>query len=370
MIKVLVIMGTRPEVIKVAPIVWELKKYPQKIKTKILVTGQHRELLDQMLEIFKIRPNYDLDIMSQAQTLDQISSRILEKIGQILDREKPDLILVEGDTTTVFISALAAFYRQIKVGHIEAGLRTYNKFEPFPEEINRRLTDSLTDFYFSPTRDAKQNLQNEGFSKNIFVTGNPVIDALFWILKKSKPKAEIFAKIDPEKKLIILTAHRRENLGPPLENICRAVKEIANKNSNVQIVYPMHPNPKVRVVVKKILGGDGRIILCEPLDYLSFVHLMNQSYIILTDSGGVQEEAPSLGKPVLILRNTTERPEGIKAGCSKLVGTNKYKIIELTQALLSSSRKYQKMAKVKNPYGDGHAARKIVNIILKNEKNL
>jgi UDP-N-acetylglucosamine 2-epimerase (non-hydrolysing) len=371
-LKILTIFGTRPEAIKLAPVIKELKSYSKQISSKVLITAQHRQMIDSLIEAFKIRPNYDLNIMKHNQTLFDISSRTLHRIEDIFKKEKPHLILVQGDTTTAFISSLAAYYLKIPVGHVEAGLRTNDKYNPFPEEMNRRLLGVIADFHFSPTYGAKKNLLKEGISsKKIFVTGNTVIDALFLILKKPHEfNSRIFKKIDfKNKKVILVTAHRRESFGAPLEQIFKAIKEIAKKH-NVEIIYPVHLNPNVKKASSKILSGLKNVHLIEPLDYIPFTHLMNDSYLILTDSGGIQEEAPSLGKPILVLRNTTERPEGLKAGTAVLVGTNRKKIVETTSKLITSRPTYERMSKAKNPYGDGKAARRIMNIILKNKQEL
>jgi len=372
-LKVITVIGTRPEAIKLAPVIKELEKYPDKFKSIIVVTAQHRQMLDQVLELFKIEPLYDLNVMSNNQTLSNVTMRIIERFDPIIKKEKPDLIIVQGDTTTTFISSLVGFYHKIKVAHIEAGLRTYNKYRPFPEEINRRLTGVLTDFHFAPTERAKQNLLSEGIlEENVFVIGNTVIDALLITLEKLKnDKTKLqylnykFPFLNSKSKLILLTAHRRENFGKPLKNICLAIKEIVKNNPSVEIIYPIHLNPNVQNPVKRILKDNQRIHLTDPLDYESFIWLMDKSYLILTDSGGIQEEGPSLGKPVLVLREVTERPEAVEAGTVKVVGLNKDRIIKETQRLLDDETVYKKMSKAVNPYGDGKASQRIVEILKK-----
>jgi len=374
--KIMPVIGTRPEAIKLAPVIKELEKYPKEFVVVVVTTAQHRQMLDQVLGLFKITPFYDLDIMEDNQTLPGTTARIIEKFAPIVRREKPDWILVQGDTTTTFISALIGFYYKIRIGHIEAGLRTHNKYRPFPEEINRRLTGVLTDFHFAPTERAKRNLFSEGIpEENIFVTGNTVIDALLITLEKLKEDKSMLQHLNSQfsfinsksTKLILVTAHRRENFGEPLKNICLALKEIVEVNSDVEVIYPVHLNPNVQNPVDRILEGNERVHLINPLDYQSFVYLMNKSYFILTDSGGIQEEAPSLGKPVLVLREVTERPEAVEAGTVKVVGLNKNKIIQETQTLLDDEILYEKMSKATNPYGDGKTAKKIVEVLRKVE---
>jgi len=369
--KILLIFGTRPEAIKLAPVILKLRAKSKELRTIVCVTAQHREMLDQVLDIFQIKPDYDLGIMKQNQSLFDVTVNGLKKLEGILKKEKPDIILVQGDTTTTFIASLAAYYLKIKIGHIEAGLRTKDKFNPFPEEINRRLTDCLADLYFVHTKQAKENLLREGVDKKkIFVTGNTVIDALMMIVKKQNNKRiqkEIKQKFIlnygislDNKKLILVTGHRRESFGIDFENICKGLKKIALKNQDIQIIYPVHLNPNVQKPVRKILSGIKNVHLIEPLDYFTFVWLMNRAYLILTDSGGIQEEAPSLGKPVLVMRKKTERTEGIDAGTAKLVGTDSEKIYSEAKELLENIRLYQKMAQAVNPYGDGKAAERIV----------
>lgn len=367
--KIAIVFGTRPEAIKMAPIVKECEK--RNINFITIVTAQHREMLDQKLEVFNIEPHYDLDIMQANQDLFYVTSSVLNQIKPIFLKEKPDIVLVQGDTTTTFATSLAAFYLKIPVGHVEAGLRTYNKHNPFPEEINRQLTTRLTDFHFAPTEWSKQNLINEGIGESkIFVTGNTVIDALLMIVDPNyKFTNNELGKIDfLNRKIILLTSHRRENFGEPMRQIFLACKHIIDTNPNVELIYPVHPNPNVQKVANEVLLGMERIHLVEPLDYRPFVQLMNKCYLILTDSGGIQEEAPTLGKPVLVLRKTTERPEAIEAGTAKLVGTEKENIIKHVQHLLSDSNAYQEMSTKANPYGDGQAAKKIIDIILQNLK--
>jgi UDP-N-acetylglucosamine 2-epimerase (non-hydrolysing) len=364
--KIAVVFGTRPEAIKMAPIVKELER--RKIQHVTIVTAQHREMLDQKLEIFGIVPHYDLDIMQDNQDLFYVTTSVLNEIKPILLKENPDVMLVQGDTTTTFAASLAAYYVQIPVGHVEAGLRTWNKFNPYPEELNRQLTSRLTDYHFAPTEWAKNNLLKEGIQEeSIYVTGNTVIDALLMIVDKNyvfkeKPLNEIdFAN----RKVVLLTSHRRENFGEPMKQIFSACRELVERNPDVELIYPVHPNPNVRKAAHEIFAGVTRVHLIEPLQYRPFVQLMNKCYMILTDSGGIQEEAPSLGKPVLVLRNTTERPEAIEAGTAKLVGTDRQNIIETTQKLLSDKTEYQSMSTKANPYGDGKAAQRIVDIIVK-----
>jgi len=364
-VKVIMIFGTRPEAIKMVPVFRELQKH--QIETKICITAQHRSMLDQVLTFFNVKPDYDLNLMQKNQTLFDITINALKALEEVLKQENPDIVLVQGDTTTTFVGSLAAFYLKIKVGHIEAGLRTWDKLNPFPEENNRRLTDILSDIHFAPTEFARKNLLNEGFSeKSIFVTGNTGIDALFMTLKQINESGDQSFSRNlnfNSEKLILVTCHRRESFGDSLENICIALKRIVNENKYVEIVYPVHLNPNIRNTVNKHLIGTDRIHLIEPLDYASFVWLMNKSYIILTDSGGVQEEAPSLGKPVLVLRERTERQEAINAGTAKLVGTKSESIFHETQKLLQNIDEYKNMSQVINPYGDGQAAVRIVDIL-------
>ncbi len=378
MLKVMTIFGTRPEAVKLAPVIKEIEKYPNDFKSIICVTAQHRQMLDQVLELFEIKTDYDLNVMKPNQSLFELTSNVLLNLKPILEKENPDIIIVQGDTTTVFAASLAAFYLKIKVGHVEAGLRTFNKYSPFPEEINRRITTSIADYHFAPTTTSKDNLLKENIpKKDIFVTGNTVIDALFLtndklkkdsendtFSKKVKVVSDLIKKINQEnnKKIILVTGHRRENFGQGFDNICEAVKEIA-KNTDVEIIYPVHLNPNVKEPVNRIIGDISNIHLIEPLDYEPFVYLMSKSYIILTDSCGVQEEAPSLGKPVLVMRDTTERPEAVTAGTVKLVGTNKDLLIEETNKLLNDDESYKKMSMSHNPYGDGLASKRIIDFL-------
>lgn len=361
-IKVMTIFGTRPEAIKMAPLVLELEKYPEDFETIVTVTAQHRQMLDQVLDIFGIEPDYDLNIMKDRQTLTDVTTKGLEGLDKVMKEVKPDIVLVHGDTTTTFIASLAAFYNQIAVGHVEAGLRTWNKYSPFPEEMNRQLTGVLADIHFAPTAKAEANLIQENKKKDtIFVTGNTAIDALKTTVK-SDYQHEILTKVGNDR-LILLTAHRRENLGEPMRNMFRAIKRIVEELKDVQVVYPVHLNPAVREIAGEILGDYERIHLIEPLDVIDFHNFAARAHLILTDSGGVQEEAPSLGVPVLVLRDTTERPEGIEAGTLKLAGVEEERIYRLTKELLTNPHEYEKMAKAVNPYGDGEASRRIAEAV-------
>ena len=367
MIKVLSVFGTRPEAVKMAPVVRALSQN-KNIEARVCVTAQHRQMLDQVLDLFKIKPDYDLDLMRDNQTLSEVSAAIFKNLDPVLTDFQPDWVLVQGDTTTVAITALLSYYRRIRVGHVEAGLRTHDKWAPFPEEINRRVAGVAADLHFAPTELTRQNLLHEGVDdKIIAVTGNPVIDALQYVAKQSEPKevAELMKKlgIDSEKKLILVTAHRRENFGKPMENICHALKELASRG-DVELIYPVHLNPNVQEPVNRILKNAPHVTLLPPLDYLPLVHLMKHATIILTDSGGIQEEAPAFGKPVLVLRDVTERPEGVEAGTLKLVGTDTRRIVEEATRLLENESAYAEMAKASNPFGDGHAAQKIVQALL------
>lgn len=370
----LILFGTRPEAIKMAPIIKEFRRRKKFFKITVCVTAQHREMLDRALEIFNIKPDYDLNLMRPNQTLPELTSRILDGVTRIIETEKPDWIFVQGDTTTTFASALAAFYQKIKIVHVEAGLRTGNKYSPFPEEINRRLTSHLADIHFAPTKIAEKRLTSEGFSRDsIFVTGNTVIDALKWIVEKQdrptrikKLKKFFLTKykisFPKDVKTILVTGHRRENFGDGFLRICSALSRIAKRNNDIQIVYPVHLNPNVQKPVYFFLGELKNVHLIEPLDYEPFVFLMKSSYIILTDSGGIQEEAPFLGKPILVLRDTTERPEGIVAHTAKLIGTDENRIVKELELFLKNASEYKKMAKATNPYGNGNSADTIVNI--------
>ncbi|EAX47439.1 UDP-N-acetylglucosamine 2-epimerase [Thermosinus carboxydivorans Nor1] len=366
-IKVMTVFGTRPEAIKMAPVVIELGKYPELITPVVAVTAQHREMLDQVLHLFRIQPHYDLDIMSQGQTLFDITCRAMHGLNEVLMRERPDIVLVHGDTTTTFAGALAAFYHQTAVGHVEAGLRTHHKYSPFPEEMNRKLTGALTDLHFAPTATARDNLLGEGVGADaIFVTGNTVIDALMATVNKEYRFADgALAGIgEGGRRVILVTTHRRENLGEPMRQVYQALRDIVARYDDVEIVFPVHKNPLVRQVVSAELGGIERVILIDPLDYQPFANLIARSHIVLTDSGGIQEEAPSLGKPVLVLRDTTERPEAIAAGTVKLIGTDRERVYAETERLLTDSAEYHRMATACNPYGDGKAAGRIVETIL------
>lgn len=353
------IFGTRPEAIKMAPLVLELKKHPETIEPLVAVTAQHREMLDQVLETFKIKPDFDLNIMQDRQTLSGVTVRALEGLDGIMKEAEPDIVLVHGDTTTTFVASLAAFYNQIAVGHVEAGLRTFNKYSPYPEEMNRQLTGVLADIHFAPTEKSAQNLRSENKKEAaIYVTGNTAIDALKTTVKEQYSHP-ILDKIG-EDRMILLTAHRRENLGQPMRNMFLAIKRLISEHDDVQVVYPVHLNPAVREVAEEVLGEDPRIHLIPPLEVLDFHNFAARSFIILTDSGGVQEEAPSLGKPVLVLRDTTERPEGVDAGTLKLAGTDEEDIYRMAKELLTDEEAYKRMSQASNPYGDGFASRRIV----------
>jgi len=361
------IFGTRPETIKMFPIISEIKKYFHLIDSKIIVSGQHREMLDQMLEIFQIKPDYDLDIMEQGQSLSHITKNSLLGIEKILKKERPSIVLVQGDTTTTFVGALAAFYQKIKIGHIEAGLRTNNKYYPFPEEMNRHLTSVLADLHFAPTEKSCQNLLSEGVKReNVFISGNTVIDSLFLMTKENFIfKEPLLQEIKiVEKKIILVTMHRRENWGGPLRETCQALIKLIDEYSDLLVIFPIHKNPVIRKNVNEILKNRKEVLLLDTLDYKDMVNLMSKSYIILTDSGGIQEEAPSLRKPVLVLRDETERPEAVEAGVVKLIGTNSKKIIKEVKELLDNKEKYLEMTRNINPYGDGKASERIVKRIL------
>ncbi|MBI3766063.1 MAG: UDP-N-acetylglucosamine 2-epimerase (non-hydrolyzing) [Ignavibacteriales bacterium] len=365
MMKIAIVFGTRPEAIKMAPIVKECER--RHLDHVVIVTDQHREMLDQKLEVFGIEPHYDLDIMQENQDLFYVTSSVINEIKPVLLKEKPDVILVQGDTTTTLAASLAAFYLKIPVGHVEAGLRTWNKANPYPEEINRQITSRLTDIHFAPTQGAKDNLLKEGFApESVYVTGNTVIDALLMIVDPHYTFNESpLSTVDfVNRRVLLLTSHRRENFGEPMVQIFSACRYLVENNPDVELIYPVHPNPNVQKTAKEILAGVPRVHLIEPMEYRPFVQLMNRSYLILTDSGGVQEEAPTLGKPVLVLRKTTERPEAIEAGTATLVGTDKQMIIKHAQHLLSDKLAYHEMATKANPYGDGKAAQRIVDILL------
>ena len=369
MIKVMSIFGTRPEAIKMAPLVKELEKC-ENIESIVCVTAQHREMLDQVLETFDIKPDYDLNIMKQGQTLGDVTTRALTGLEDVIKEARPDIVLVHGDTTTTFAGALASFYNQVAIGHVEAGLRTDNKYSPYPEEMNRQMVDRLSDMCFAPTEISKNNLLKENIDESkIYITGNTAIDAMSTTVDKNYTHKEL-EWIKPGERMILLTAHRRENLGEPMRHIFRAIKRIVDEFDDVKVIYPIHMNPKVREVANEVFDGDDKVKLIEPLEVFDFHNFQNKSYIILTDSGGIQEEAPSLGKPVLVLRDTTERPEGISAGTLKLVGTDEDVIYEETKRLLTDSKEYERMSKASNPYGDGHASERIVDAIVEyfNEK--
>jgi len=359
--KVMLVFGTRPEAIKMCPLVKELKTR-KNIETIVCVTGQHREMLQQVLDCFEVVPDYNLDIMQDKQNLFDVTINIMNKIKSVLEEVKPDVILVHGDTSTTFVTSLCAFYMQIPVGHVEAGLRTYNIYSPYPEEFNRQATGTIAKYHFAPTENAKNNLLKEGKNvEDIYVTGNTAIDALKITVKKEYESEVLnWAK---DSKLIVLTAHRRENLGTPLESMFRAIKRIVDEYENIKVVYPVHKNPVVREIANKVLGNNQRIRLIEPLEVIDFHNLLARAHIIMTDSGGIQEEAPSLGKPVLVMRDTTERPEGIKAGTLKLVGTNEENVYNNLKLLIDNNEEYKKMSKASNPYGDGLACKRIADIL-------
>lgn len=359
--KVMLVFGTRPEAIKMCPLVNELKKR-KNLQTIVCVTGQHRQMLDMVLEAFDVTPDYDLSIMKDKQTLFDVTTNILNRIKEVLEKEKPDVVLVHGDTSTTFVTALACFYLQIPVGHVEAGLRTYNIYSPYPEEFNRQAVSIISQFNFAPTELSKQNLLKEGKEPdNIYVTGNTAIDALKTTVRENYTHLELeWAK---GSRLIMITAHRRENLGEPMRHMFKAIRRVMDEHPDVKAIYPIHMNPVVREIANEYLGNDDRIHIIEPLDVLDFHNFLSRSYLILTDSGGIQEEAPSLGKPVLVMRDTTERPEGIAAGTLKLVGTEEETIYKEFSRLLSDKNEYEAMSKASNPYGDGHACERIANIL-------
>ncbi len=362
MIKVMTVFGTRPEAIKMAPLVKELKSRKE-IECIVCVTAQHRQMLDQVLEVFDIKPDYDLDIMKQGQTLGDITSRVLSGLDGVIKEVKPDIVLVHGDTTTTFAGALAAFYNQVDIGHVEAGLRTWNKYSPYPEEMNRQMVGVMADMHFAPTEKSKNSLVNENKDiSKIYVTGNTAIDALATTVKEDYTNP-IFDWIGNDR-MILLTAHRRENLGEPMRGMFKAIKRITEEFQDVKVVYPVHLNPKVREVANDVFGANDRVKLIDPLEVIDFHNFIAKSYLILTDSGGIQEEAPSLGKPVLVLRDTTERPEGIDAGTLKLAGTDEETIYKLTKELLENKEEYNRMSKASNPYGDGKASKRIADAII------
>ena len=362
-IKVMVVFGTRPEAIKMAPLVLELQKQSETFETITVVTAQHRQMLDQVLETFRIQPDYDLDIMGKNQSLLDITAKILEKFDPVVKEVQPDMILVHGDTTTTFAASLVAFYNQVRIGHVEAGLRTFDKYSPFPEEMNRQMTDNLADLYFAPTSESKANLLMEHHPESsIFITGNTAIDALRLTVQEDYHH-QVLDQLDPQKKLVLVTMHRRENQGQPMRAVFAALREMVDAHPELEVVYPVHLSPAVQEAAKEILGDHDRIHLIAPLDVFDFHNLASRSYFIMSDSGGVQEEAPSLGKPVLVLRDTTERPEGVKAGTLKLVGTDPERVKEEMTALLTDPDLYQKMSSARNPYGDGKASERIVQAI-------
>ena len=366
-IRVMTVFGTRPEAIKMAPLVKELEKYPDKIESIVCVTAQHRQMLDQVLDIFDIKPNYDLNIMKERQTLVEIVSHSLEGLDKVMKEAKPDIVLVHGDTSTTFVGGLAAFYNQIAVGHVEAGLRTYDKYSPFPEEINIRITGVIADMHFAPTERNRQNLLKENINDNdIYITGNTVIDALKTTVRDNYEFKDETLKTMPwdSKRVIVMTAHRRENLGQPLRNICSAVREIVEEFADVEVVYPIHLNPAVREVAYEILGDLDRVKLIEPVNADELHNAIKKGFMVMTDSGGLQEEAPSLGKPVLVLRNETERPEAVDAGTVKIAGVDKDVIVAMAKELLMDEKEYNKMARAVNPYGDGFASKRIVEAII------
>ena len=378
--KIMLVFGTRPEAIKMAPLVKEFQKYPETFQTQVCVTGQHREMLDQVLRIFDINPDCDLNIMKQGQDLYDITSRVLLGMRDVLKDSKPDVVLVHGDTTTSTAAALASFYQQIPVGHVEAGLRTHNIYSPWPEEMNRQLTGRIASYHFAPTPLSRQNLLDEDVPENrIFVTGNTVIDALYWVVDRIRKDSALETGLENVlrqagydagrgKRIVLITGHRRENFGEGFIHMCKAIKDLSRKYPDVDFVYPMHLNPNVRRPIHEVFGEDlnnlGNMFFIEPLEYLSFVYLMEKSYIVLTDSGGIQEEAPGLGKPVLVMRDTTERPEALDAGTVKLVGTDYRKITESVSVLLDSAGAYDEMSRAVNPYGDGKATGRIVKSLL------
>ncbi|MGE4546030.1 MAG: non-hydrolyzing UDP-N-acetylglucosamine 2-epimerase [Pedobacter sp.] len=369
--KILTVFGTRPEAIKMAPVVKELQRHPHQFETKVCVTAQHRQMLDQVLDLFEIHPDYDLDIMKPGQSLTDVTCNVLKRLAPVLEDFQPDVLLVHGDTTTTMAASLAAFYQKIDVGHVEAGLRTGNIYSPWPEEMNRRLAGAVTRYHFPPTECSRENLLREGVAPEaIYVTGNTVIDALLDVVEKVRNDSALqnnmatrFGFLDKDKRLVLVTGHRRENFGDGFENICQALKVIANSNPDVEIVYPVHLNPHVQEPVHRLLSDCPSVHLIEPQGYLPFVYLMDRSYLIITDSGGVQEEAPALGKPVLVMRETTERPEAVDAGTVKLVGTDAARIVAEAEKLLSNEAAYQVMSRAHNPYGDGQAAEKIVTAL-------
>ncbi|MCS7310365.1 MAG: UDP-N-acetylglucosamine 2-epimerase (non-hydrolyzing) [Armatimonadetes bacterium] len=365
-LQVMTVFGTRPDAVKMAPVVLELQRYTPQVQVRVVVTGQHREMLDQVLQVFHIAPDHDLNIMQHGQTLTQVTVRVLEGLDALLQAQKPHVLLAQGDTTTTFVAALAAFYHQVSFGHVEAGLRTGHKYNPFPEEMNRRLAGAIADFHFAPTPKARDNLLREGVPpERIWVTGNTGIDALLMVAERTVEVNDPVLRQAMESPLrtVLLTAHRRENWGEPLRRICLAVRHLVERFDDLQVVFPMHRNPLVRQTAREVLGDAPRVVLTEPPDYAPFVQLMRHATLILTDSGGVQEEAPSLGKPVLVLRETTERPEGVEAGTARLVGTDVERIVAEASRLLTDLEAYERMARAVNPYGDGRAAQRIRQVL-------
>ncbi len=366
--KILFVFGTRPEAIKMAPVIHEAYKHKKELDTRICLTGQHKEMLSHVMDFFRLQSDYNLGLMQTDQTLFDITTKGLLLIRPVLNEFDPHLVIVQGDTTTAFAGALAAFYKKIKIAHIEAGLRSYDKYSPFPEEINRKMISIVSDFHFAPTQNAVDNLHNENLHQNIFLVGNTVIDALLWTIKKVRDDSVYkasFNYLNLDKKIILITGHRRESFGKPFENICDAITTLATRYSNVQFVYPVHLNPNIQRTVKEKLSGNENIFLIDPLDYPGLIWLMDRSYFVITDSGGIQEEAPTLGKPVLVIRGVTEREEGIAAGTAMLVGTSIEKIIEASVELMENPASYERMSKAINPYGDGNSAVKIIEILLK-----
>ncbi len=372
MFKVLIVFGTRPETIKIAPIIKELKKHPQKIICKAFLTGQHKEMVEPLLQIFEIEPDFELDIMLANQSLEHITTNVITEVSAVLKKERPDFLIVQGDTTTAMAAGMAAFYNRVKVAHVEAGLRTWNRFEPYPEEINRKILDSISDLCFAHTLQAKENLLKEGIDERIIeVTGNTVIDALLDVANRNfSPAGTVFDKLpEGEKKIILVTAHRRENFGYPIRNICNAIKKLATLRDDIIFVYPVHLNPNIQEPVHSILGNLENVVLESPLEYIEFVQLIKRSYFILTDSGGLQEESPSLNKPVLVLRDVTERPEALDSGAIEIVGTNTNEIIERFNFLMDNREHYLQMSMANNPYGDGKASVRIVEAILEHSQH-
>ncbi|MBI3942711.1 MAG: UDP-N-acetylglucosamine 2-epimerase (non-hydrolyzing) [Chloroflexi bacterium] len=374
-LRVLTIFGTRPEAIKLAPVILELQNYPQEVEARVCVTAQHREMLDQVLSIFRIAPDIDLDLMRPGQGLPDLTARVLVELDRVMGAEQPDVVLVQGDTTTVMAASLAAFYHKIPVGHVEAGLRSHNRYSPFPEEVNRRIASVISSYHFAPTQTARLALQREGIPEtDIYVTGNTVIDALRLIIQRPLPEtarrllreAGLLTDMGERtaQKLILVTAHRRENFGAPFESICRGLKALVERNRNVVVLYPVHLNPNVQEPVYRLLGNVERVLLTGPVEYDVMAHLMDAAYLVLTDSGGIQEEAPALGKPVLVMRTETERPEGVEAGTARLVGPDSARILAETENLLHHPEAYRRMAQAVSPYGDGHAGRRIVSALL------